>query len=193
MDRIHNVDQLLQTGIDMMVASGYHNTSINAVIRQAGLPKGSFYYLYKDKKAFALAALQRYTDDTVANMERIFADLPPVAGIRQYFANSINKFQQTNYSNGCFLGNMSLELSAVDEEFRAVIQQSLSRMADTIRKQLDLAVEAGTLKNSANTAVLADLIINTWHGTLLRMKATRSRQPLDIFINDFFDQITCNI
>ncbi|MEM8488074.1 MAG: TetR family transcriptional regulator C-terminal domain-containing protein [Bacteroidota bacterium] len=195
MDRIHNVDQLLQTGIDMMVASGYHNTSINAVIKKAGLPKGSFYYLYKDKKAFALAALQRYTDDTVESMARTFADpaLGPVAGIRQYFANSIKKFQQSNYCNGCFLGNMSLELSDVDEDFRAVIEQSLSRMADAIRKPLDLAVAEGSLQNSANTTVLADLIINTWHGTLLRMKATRSRQPLEIFINDFFNQITCNI
>ena len=195
MDRIHSVDKLLQTGIDMMVADGYHNTSINKVIQQAGLPKGSFYYLYKDKKAFAIAAIQQYADDTVAAMDRIFdqPDVTPIASIRQYFAASIDKFQKTNYCQGCFLGNMSLELSDVDEDFRAVIQQSLSRLSASVRKQLDLAVGNGSLKTGANTAVLADLIINTWHGTLLRMKATRSRQPLDIFINDFFNQITCNI
>ncbi len=195
MDRIHSVDKLLQTGIAMMVADGYHNTSINKVIQQAGLPKGSFYYLYKDKKAFAIAAIQQYADDTLATMARIFENpaLTPIAGVRQYFANSIDTFAKTNYCQGCFLGNMSLELSDVDEDFRTVIQHSLSRLSASIQQQLDLAIADGSLKKSANTAVLADLMINTWHGTLLRMKATRSRQPLEIFINDFFNQITCNV
>ena len=195
MDRIHSVEKLLQTGIDMMVTDGYHHTSINKVIQQAGLPKGSFYYLYKDKKAFALAAIQQYADNTVATMARIFETpgITPIASVRQYFAESIDNFKQTNYCKGCFLGNMSLELSDVDEDFRTLIQQSLARLSTAIKQQLDLAVADGSLKKDTKTDVLADLMINTWHGTLLRMKATRSRQPLDIFIDDFFNQITCNV
>jgi len=31
--------------------------------------------------------------------------------------------------------------------------------------------------------MIAEFIMNAWEGTLLRMKASRSREPLDTFLN----------
>ena len=195
MERIHDVKKLIQTGVDLMIANGYHNTSINEVIRQAGLPKGSFYYLYKDKKAFALDAINDYSENLVVTMDKIFADesLSPIEAIRKYYANSIAGLKKANYANGCFLGNMGQEMSDVDEDFRDVIEKSFSRLRDKHSAQLVKAQEAGELGNHVNTDVYADIIINLWHGTMLRMKASRSKKPLDIFMNDFFNLIGCNV
>ena len=195
MDRIHDVDHLLQTGIDLMVVSGYHNTSINAVIRKAGLPKGSFYHLYKDKKAFALDAVKRHGKYLCDGMDEVFsnASYSPLEAIRQYYLKSIQVLGEAGYGQGCFLGNMGQEMSDVDEDFRLVIQTAFNRLHAKLNAQLLKAKEAGEIGSDRNTEVLADLIINTWHGSLLRMKASRSKNQLDIFVNDFFDVIACNV
>ena len=195
MDRIHDVNKLLQTGIDMMVASGYHNTSINAVIKKAQLPKGSFYYLYKDKKSFALDVLRFYNDQTASNFARVASDesYSPMEAIRQYFKQGIDALEKADFSNGCFLGNMSQEMSDIDEEFRAVIQQGFEQLRHSISAQLKKAQEIGELSAGINTNVYADLIINVYHGSLLRMKASKSKKPLDIFMNEFFSLVSCNV
>ena len=195
MDRKHDVDNLLQTGIDLMAANGYHNTSINEVIRKAGLPKGSFYYLYKDKKAFALDAIKNYAEGLGKNMDRAFSNdsLSSVEAIKQYYMDSIQILNNVGYAQGCFLGNMGQEMSDVDDEFRSVIEQGFALIHAKLNAQLIKAQQAGELAASADTGIIADLIINTWHGSLIRMKTTRSQKPLDIFVNEFFSFLGCNV
>ena len=195
MERIHDVDKLLQTGIEMMAANGYHNTSINAVIKKAQLPKGSFYYLYKDKKSFALDALRNYNDGLVSTFLRFASDetYTPLESIKRYFQRGIDSLAKARYYNGCFLGNMSQELSDIDEDFRGVIQQGFERLSNAISAQLKNAQAAGELNPGLDTDVYGDLIINAYHGALLRMKASKSKKPLDIFMNEFFSLVTCNV
>lgn len=195
MERIHDVNKLIHKGIDLMVANGYHNTSINEVIRQAGLPKGSFYYLYKDKKAFALAAIQYYSEGLLVQMDDIFSreSLSPIEAIKTYYNNSVKNLKQAQYAHGCFLGNMGQEMSDVDEDFRHIIEQAFTLIRDRLSEQLVKAQGAGEIGKSVNTHVYADIINNFWHGALLRMKASRSKEPLDQFMNDFFILITCNV
>ena len=194
MDRIHNVDHLLQTGINMMAGSGYHHTSINEVIRQAGMPKGSFYYLYKDKKAFALDAVGHYVKDLLDNMERWFTDeaYGPLEAIKRFYEESIQSLNKVGYAHGCFLGNMGQEMADVDEDFRVVVERGFDQIHERLTAQLMKAEQAGELAEGANPSVIADLIINTWHGSLIRMKTTRSPQSLDVFTHSFFSMISRN-
>lgn len=195
MDRIHDVDNLLQTGINLMVASGYHNTSINDIIREAGLPKGSFYYLYKDKKAFALDAVRRYVDELVNDMAGVFSreSSTPLQAIKEFYLESIQSMDAVGFAHGCFLGNVGQEMSDVDPDFRKVVKEGFDRVHDQLSVQLSKAKEAGELAPNADVDVIADLFINTWHGSLLRMKASKSRKPLEIFINEFFSFVSCNV
>lgn len=188
MERIHDIDKLLQTGIDMMVASGYHHTSINAVIKAAELPKGSFYYLYKDKKSFALDALRRYIDQFATEFAKLASNdaYTPVQVIRQFFQQNIDAFEKANFSRGCFLGNMSQEMSDIDEEFRVVILGGFNQIRASLSGQLKMAQEIGEVGSGVNTDTLADLMLSSYHGALLRMKASKTREPLDNFMNEFF-------
>lgn len=173
----------------MMVAEGYHHTSINDVIKKAGMPKGSFYYLYKDKKSFALDVLLHYNSSLGKSMDAYFSDpvYSPIESIKAYFQNSIDSFEKSKYCWGCLLGNMAQELSDVDEDFRKLIDKTLKQIQKKISKQLKKAIEVGEIASDSNTDALAEIIIFAWHGSLIRMKASRKSKPLNIFIDDFFD------
>ena len=195
MERIHDVNKLLQTGIGMMMTNGYHNTSINAVIKEAKLPKGSFYYLYKDKKSFALDALRNYNDGLIGRFDELASNdaYTPMEAIKLFFQRGIDALKASNYSNGCFLGNMGQEMSNIDEDFRAVILQGFERLREGLSAHLKKAQEAGELNLDADTDVYAELIIHAYHGALLRMKTSKSKKPLDIFMHHFFSLVTCNV
>jgi len=195
MERKHEIDHLLETGIAMMAANGYHHTSINDVIKAAGMPKGSFYYLYKDKKEFSLDALDHYAKSLSNSMDRHFANesLSPIEGIRTYFKESIKNLKQAEYCWGCLLGNMAQELSDVDEEFRLKIKSALELAKSRVSKQIEKAQQVGEISKSDDPDTIAELIIYTWHGALIRMKSSRDGKPLGIFIDDFFSLIMRNV
>ena len=87
---------------------------------------------------------------------------------------------------------MAQELSDVDEDFRKIIDKTLDTVQNKLSVQLKKAQAEGEIGRAANTDALAEIIIFTWHGSLIRMKASRDKKPLDIFLNDFFNSF-CNV
>lgn len=188
MDRKHDINHLLQTGIRLMSANGYHHTSINEVIKQAGLPKGSFYYLYKDKKAFALDAVKHYVDRLINTMQMHFDQQgqSPLEGLHNYYQQSIRNMEQSNFTEGCFLGNMGQEMADIDEDFRQLISQSFSRIDEALSAQISKAQQAGQIGDTSPALLLAQLASQAWHGALIQMKAHKSSKPLELFMSVFW-------
>ena len=78
---------LLDTGLELMLERGYHNTGINDVLTVAGVPKGSFYYYFRNKENFGLQVVGKYADDGYAEIDRVLSDdrQPPLVRLRRLF------------------------------------------------------------------------------------------------------------
>ncbi len=53
-------DFLLDKGIALLWSKGYNATSVNDIVKEADIPKGSFYFYFKSKEDFAVQAIERY-------------------------------------------------------------------------------------------------------------------------------------
>jgi TetR/AcrR family transcriptional repressor of nem operon len=54
---------------------------------------------------------------------------------------------------------------------------------------LEAAKKAGEIDESTDPYEMADFIINSWEGALLRMKAEKSPEPLLLFDRVVFEQV----
>ena len=54
-------DHLIDTGLKLMHQQGYNATGLTEILKEADVPKGSFYHHFGSKEDFAAAALERYT------------------------------------------------------------------------------------------------------------------------------------
>ena len=61
---------LIDVGTRLILEQGYHQTGIQDVLRAAGVPKGSFYYYFPSKEAFAREVIAQFAAAYLARLEQ---------------------------------------------------------------------------------------------------------------------------
>lgn len=176
-------DHLLETGLSVMATHGYNGTSIKDIVDAAEVPKGSFYTYFKSKEDFALEALERATEARNQESRALLQDasLPPLERLTRYFRDYTGACD-SGVTGGCFIGNMCQEMSDSSEAIRLKVRELLRNNTEAIEAVLEEARHAGSLSSPLSSSVLAEYLFNAWEGTVMRMKASKCREPLDAFL-----------
>ena len=61
MKRIHSKDDIVQAGLEIMLSKGFNATGVDSILKQANVPRGSFYNFFASKEEFGLAIIDRYS------------------------------------------------------------------------------------------------------------------------------------
>lgn len=177
-------EMLLERGLEVMRVHGYHGTSVKDIVGAAEVPKGSFYNYFESKEDFAVQALDKVALEAVEDGRLLLGSPqdPPLERLRRFFEAHTAQACANDFRAGCFLGTLGQEMSDSCEAIRCKVQQALSANAGLFRKVLKEARQAGQLDESVDPGTTAEFLFNAWEGTLMRMKADRSRKPLDAFL-----------
>lgn len=189
MKRSHKKDEIVQAGLDIIFARGFNGTGIEAILRQANVPKGSFYNFFSSKEEFGLAVLDLFHSEMVALLQPLLEDvsLPPLMRIRKSFEVLITRFEGNNCHKGCLIGNLALEMSDQCEAFRQRLEDALQGWIGSLAALLEEAREEGAVPIEVEPVVLAESIVASFEGALLRAKVKKSVEPLKNFIHLYFD------
>ncbi len=182
--------KLLDKGLSLLLARGYNDLGIQALLDEAGVPRGSFYHHFKSKQAFALAVVDEYMATVHSGLDACLNDTarPPLDRVRRFFEISRDKYIEEG-TLGCMLGSLGQELAAVDEEFRHKIESCFREITTRIAATLDQARREGALDSSCDPQDTANLILNCWEGAALRSRIGRQVQPLDAVLDFCFDAL----
>lgn len=176
-------DHLLDAGLKVMATRGYNGTSIQDIVNAADVPKGSFYTYFKSKEDFAIEALEKVTDERMLQNRHLLNDrsICPQERLTRFFVDNIGGCEE-NLNGGCFIGNMCQEMSESSEAIRIKVRQMLRNSTQAIEDVLEEARLNNELKSQLPSPVLAEFLFNAWEGTLMRMKASKCREPLNAFL-----------
>jgi len=191
MKRIHNKDDIVQAGLDIILSRGFNATGVEAILKQANVPKGSFYNFFPSKEDFCLAIIDRFIAEIRSKVfQPIMEDdsLPPLQRIRKYFETLITRFEGNDCSKGCLIGNLSLEMSDQYENVRQRLDLILQRWAEVFADLLLQAQREKAISADLDAGMLAENLIASFEGALLRAKVKKSSEPLKNFIHLFFDK-----
>lgn len=195
MARIKNQDaydaartRLLDIGETLIRKTSFAETGINDVLREAGIPKGSFYHYFDSKDAFAIAVARHYSNKQVEGARAILRDeaQPPLARLETFFETARKDMKQRGFAQGCLMCNLSTELADEKPEFQKELKEDwhdLSAEVATCLARADLA-DLNLAHLTAEEA--ADWLLNAWSGALTRMKANGDDAPLRLFIKTVF-------
>lgn len=184
-------ERIVAAATPHLFRKGFHPTGLKDVLADAGVPKGSFYHWFSSKEELGLTVLRRYVADYDAYLDRILgdADVPPVGRLRRFFADGVRRFRRLGAVDGCLVGNLGQELADQDETFRSALAGALAGWRDRIAAVLAEAREQGDLEPDLDPAEVADFLLNSWEGALLRMKVEASVEPLRTFERVVFDRL----
>ena len=189
MKRIHNKEDIIQVGLDIVLSRGFTATGVEAILKQANVPKGSFYNFFSSKEEFGLAIIDKFA----AGREEVFtpifrnSSIPPLKRIRKSFETLTAIFEGDGCTKGCLLGNLGQEMSDQSENVRQRLEESLQMWVRELAALLLEAQEEKTIPADMNAEMLAENLISSFQGALLRSKVKKSPEPLRNFIHLYFD------
>ncbi|CCH47259.1 TetR/AcrR family transcriptional regulator [Pseudodesulfovibrio piezophilus] len=182
--------RIIKAGAELIHKQGFNNTGLKDILAAAQVPKGSFYFYFKNKEQFGIEVIDYYKERFRESVLIILSDqsIPPLVRMRHFFQHYHDIMKSNGYKRGCPIGNLTQEMGDLSEAFRFKLKQSLDGMATTIESLLKESIERGDTPK-LNTRTTAIFIIEAWHGALIRMKATEDDEPLSIFYSFIFGTI----
>ncbi|GII80153.1 TetR family transcriptional regulator [Sphaerisporangium rufum] len=171
-----------------MRRKGFTAAGVRDITAAAGVPQGSFTNHFTSKEAFGLEILDRYfadVRDLIAATLRA-PDLPPLRRLAAYFDAVTARLAERGWHHGCLVGNMSLESAEHSEAIRARLAAIFAEWREPFAECLAQARERGELADGAAPDDLADFLLSSWQGAILRMKVERDPAPLERFTRVVF-------
>lgn len=172
--------RLLTQGVALLMQQGYHGTGVQEILDAVQVPKGSFYNYFASKEEFGAEVIAHYIEPFIEQLAMYLkqSDQGALAALEHYFDALIQDLQGKQFSGGCLLGNLMGEIGDTSETCRLALHQTVQRYRDLLRQALQQAQREGSVRQDKNAEELADLLLNSWQGALLRMKIERSVEPL---------------
>jgi TetR/AcrR family transcriptional regulator, transcriptional repressor for nem operon len=176
-------ENILDAGLKAMFRTGYHGTSVRDVTAAAGAPQGSFTNHFRSKEAFASEVLDRYFANTRNLVAEALQDstLTPRQRLRRYLDIITDRLEADAFSRGCLIGDLSLEAPGSSEALRerlvAIFAEWRVPFAACIRE----AQASAEIAADFPPEELADFLLASWQGAILRMKVERNGAALDRF------------
>ena len=176
-------EQILQAGLPVMFRSGYHAASVRDICAAARAPQGSFTNHFRSKEAFTVEVLNRYFDylKKLITEELNNQRLRPRSRLKRYLDVITDKLERDRYMIGCLIGDFSLQASSHSNLLRKRLDAIFKEWRALFASCIAAAQWAGEVDSDFDAEDLAEFLLTSWQGAILRMKVERSPAALERF------------
>jgi TetR/AcrR family transcriptional repressor of nem operon len=160
----------------LMQVKGYTATSLDDVLRESGVGKGSFYHFFRSKEELGHAILATILEAFIAKtVDPCFSDpaVKPLAQIRCFLDRVVATQRAGNCVGGCPLGNLASELSDVHEGFRSRLAEVFSAWRGRLTRALEQAQGRGEVHADCRPESVAHFVVASLEGAILMTKVTK--------------------
>jgi TetR/AcrR family transcriptional repressor of nem operon len=191
MSRPSHREDILNAGLKVMFRSGYQGATVRDICAAAGAPQGSFTNHFRSKEVFAQEVLDRYFANLQGVVKEALDDrsLTPRQRLKRYLDIISGLLKDAKWNRGCLIGDFSLETTSESKHLRkrleAIFQEWRAPFASCIAE----AQGIGEIDSTFDPLDLAEFLLASWEGAILRMKVERGPAALDRFKNIVFQTI----
>lgn len=169
-------NKIMDTAQNMVLDVGLSGTSVEKVVDQAGVTKGTFFYHFKTKNDLAAALIERYADDdrqhfldTMAEAEQL--SRVPLQQLLLFVGLFIKMTDQLEAPfPGCLYAAYCYQSGAISAE----IMQKTERMMRFWREQLSTKIDEVTSLYPPRIPIengqVADHLLTTFEGAFILAK-----------------------
>lgn len=174
-------EQIIKVSSELFHKYGYNSVGLSAILKEVGLPKGSFYYYFSSKENLLIEVVHYFVNETIA----LFNSFPrTIQGLYGFFNAYFDRFKSLGYTRGCPIGNFTVELSDINENVRL----SLSSWSEFLEKNIE-AILIEEKYEVDQAAKISSFIISAFEGVLLKARIEKNKKPLEEFNYFIFKNI----
>lgn len=185
-------NKLIRCGLAHLTERGYSAVGVDAILKAAGVPKGSFYHYFHNKADFGIQLITAYDTYFVSKLRKHFDDdsQPALDRFQAFLRDAESGMARYDFRRGCLIGNLGQEMGALPEEFRVKLIDVLVGWQKLTAECLRTAQDQGDMSTAKDPDALAAFFWIGWEGAVLRAKLERRAQPLHNFAIPFINSLT---
>lgn len=167
MPRVTAKEKILDAALRLFQQDGYVSTSVDEIIADAGVSKGSFYHAFKSKEILGLETIEHYTKHVMETLQRgsFLAVEDPVQRVLAYLKH-IEKKASELWCDGCMMGNFTTDMARHHPAVRDRLKRHFISMEEQLIQLLDPMVARLNCQGITGRQ-LARQFISTMQGAIL--------------------------
>jgi TetR/AcrR family transcriptional regulator, transcriptional repressor for nem operon len=183
MPKLSNRDRILEAGLRVMFRKGYVGAGVRDIVAEAPAPQGSFTNHFRSKEEFAREVLDLYFEELKRLVAETLGDATrsPRRRLRRYLDIITDRLAGAEFSRGCLIGDFSLEAAPQSEMLRARLAEIFAEWRAPFAACIAEGQGAGEIAMTFAPQELAEFLLSSWEGAILRMKVERNAEPLERF------------
>ena len=176
-------NDIVAAGLRVMFRQGFTGSGVRDIVAEASAPQGSFTNHFRSKEAFAQEVLDLYFEHVRGLVQQALGDkrLTPRNRLRRYLDIITERLADDQFTRGCLIGDFSLETAQISEPLRLRLQAIYGEWIEPFAECIAEAQQRGEIATTFPPAELAEFLISSWEGAIMRMKVERSVEPLQRF------------
>lgn len=172
--------RIVRSATRLIHRNGYKNTSVDDILKDCDVTKGSFYFHFRNKDEVAKAAAKLFYSHVEKNLLVMSegdesGSLDRISSILDLMTEGMEK---SGCTGGCLLGNMALELSDSNEEVRGELADIFHDFRERLKVLIDRGQKEGVIRIDRGPEELANFVLAVIEGGLLLSKVMKDIAPL---------------
>lgn len=175
--------RLVRSGQTLFSSRGYTSVGVSELCEHAGVRKGSFYYFFPSKSDLAVAVVESFWKDFDTDLSSVLtSNGSPLKRLERFldqiYVHHRDVCASTGFVRGCLLGNLALELSAVDDKVRDKLEGVFGRFAGRLEGTIAEGMDVGELPDG-DAELLAEQLVAYIEGMILLSKSQNNAGVLE--------------
>lgn len=168
--------RIMDAAEQLVLQHGLAGTTVNSVVEEAGVTKGTFFYHFDTKGDLARALVERYDAHDEHLMQRHMAEaerrsddpLEQVLSFVRLFEEQMEAL--TDPYPGCLFASYCYQNQLFDDETAEIVEEGLLRWRRWLGAKLRDAAEAHPTRRGIDPEDLADMLTVTFEGSFILSK-----------------------
>ena len=189
--RAFDTQQALAGARDLFWSRGYAATSVQDLVDELGVQRGSLYAAFGDKHDLYLKAVALYDAENREHLQAILQDDPVLPALRRMLLDPSALTGAPDHPHGrrgCLVGNTTAELVPGDDAARA-LAAAYDGFTKVVTTALARAQATGEVTTSASPEAQARLLLLLFQGSALVSRAQPDRDRLATGIDAALDAL----
>ena len=176
-------ERILEAGLKVIFRKGYVGAGVRDIVAEAPAPQGSFTNHFRSKEEFAREVLDLYFDNLKLVVQETLGDSSrsPRQKLKRYLDIITERLANGEFSRGCLIGDFSLEAAPQSEMLRARLANIFIEWRTPFAACIAEGQATGEIAAAFAPEELAEFLLSSWEGAILRMKVARNAEPLERF------------
>lgn len=171
--------EVLGKAMHVFWQNGYKGTSLQNLLDEMGIGKGSFYATFGSKRELFLQVLKHYGDtrSMVHETADLLENAPANVAIRQLFDRLIDR--SLNKQRACLFGKTGFEFWQNDPEVAQQVARGVNHVEETFEQVILRGQKQDGISSELDVKALARYLTGVFYGLQVMSSTNPDRQTLE--------------